>query len=237
MLFAICDTQPADARRLSDLLESYLEQRDLHCRVEQFSRPELLLEFCRSYPCTAVFLQVSAAGCPNLEIAGRLWALSPETPVILTSDSLDCAPDGYRVRAFAYLLKTRLPESFTACMDSLWETLFSPANTLCLRADREDVFLPLEQICYFEAAGHTVTTHFSAAALWSTRVFRVSIQEIADRLEGRGFLRVQRSFVVNLRYVDRFSNYMVILKNGQRIPVSVKRFSQLRQEFLRWQNG
>ena len=99
------------------------------------------------------------------------------------------------------------------------------------------MFLPLEQICYFEAAGHTVTAHFSAAALWSTRVFRVSIQEIADRLEGRGFLRVQRSFVVNLRYVDRFSNYMVILKNGQRIPVSVKRFSQLRQEFLRWQNG
>ena len=236
MLFAICDTQPADARRLSDLLDHYLAQNDLHCRVEHFSQPELLLEFCRNHPCTAVFLQVTTAGCPNLEIAGRLRALCPETPVILTSDSLDCAPDGYRVRAFAYLLKTRLPESFTACMDSLWELLFSAANTLCLRADREDVFLPLEQIRYFEASGHMVTAHFSASALWSTRTFRVSIQEIADRLEGRDFLRVQRSFVVNLRYVDRFSNYIVILKSGQRIPVSVKRFSQLRQEFLNWQN-
>lgn len=140
MLFAIFDTQPADARRLSGLLQDYLEQRDLHCRVEQFSRPELLLEFCRSYACTAVFLQVTAAGCPNLEIASRLRALSPETPVILTSDSLDCAPDGYRVRAFAYLLTTRLPESFSACMDGLWETLFSPANTLCLRTGRTYFF-------------------------------------------------------------------------------------------------
>lgn len=237
MLFAICDTQPADARRLAGLLQSYLEQRDLSCRVEHFSHPRELLEFCGRCACTAIFLQVTGAGCPNLEIAGRLRALSPETPVILTSDSLDCAPDGYRVRAFGYLLTTQLPQSFNACMDSLWETLFASANTLCLRADREDVFLPLDQIRYFEAAGHTVTAHFAASALWSTRTFRVSIQEIAARLEGRGFLRVQRSFVVNLRYVDRFTNYTVILKSGQRIPASVKRFSQLRQEFVRWQGG
>lgn len=237
MLFAICDTQPTDVECLSGLIREYLEQRDLNCRVEPFSNPEQLLEFCRTCACTAVFLQVDTAPCRNLEIAGQLRSLYPEIPVILTSNSLDCAPAGYRVRAFAYLLKTQLPQSFTACMDSLWAMLFSPANTLCLRADREDVFLPLEQILYFEASGHTVTTYFAASALFTTRTFRVSIQEIADRLDGRGFLRVQRSFVVNLRYVERFSNYTVLLKNGQVIPVSVKQFSRLRQQFLQWQNG
>lgn len=237
MLFAICDTQPADAESISALLHEYLERYDLPCRVERFSRPEQLLAFCRTCACTAVFLQVHSAGCPNLEIAAQLRALSPETPVILTSDTLDCAPDGYRVRAFAYLLKPQLPQSFTACMDSLWNALFSPTNTLCLRADREDVFLPLEQILYFEASGHSVTAFFSSSALWTTRKFRVSIQKIANQLEGRGFLRVQRSFVVNLRYVERFSNYTVLLKTGQTIPVSVKQFSQLRREFLIWQNS
>lgn len=237
MLFAICDTQPADVQYLVGLLHDYLEQRNLHCRVECFSQPDQLVDFCRSTACAAVFLQVNGADCPNLKAAARLRALCPETPVILTSHSLEGAPAGYQVKAFAYLLKTKLPQSFTICMDSLWAALFSPANTLCLRADREDVFLPLEQIRYFEAAGHTVTAYFSASALWSARAFRVSIQEIADRLEGRGFLRVQRSFVVNLRYVDRFSNYTVVLKNGQVIPVSVKRFSELRQRFLQWQNN
>ena len=165
MLFAICDTQPADAECISALLQEYLERHDLPCRVEYFSHPEQLLAFCRTCACTAVFLQVHAAGCPNLEIAARLRSLSPETPVILTSDTLDCAPDGYRVRAFGYLFKPQLPQSFAACMDSLWEALFSPSNTLCLRADREDVFLPLEQILYFEASGHSVTAFFSASAL------------------------------------------------------------------------
>ena len=236
MLFAICDTQPADVQYLAGLIHEYLEQYDLHGRVECFSHPERLVEFCRRTPCTAIFLQVTTGGCPNLSVAARLRALCPETPVILTSNSLECAPAGYQVRAFAYLLKTQLPQSFTVCMDSLWTALFSPANTLCLRADREDVFLPLEQILYFEAAGHSVTAYFSASALWSARAFRVSIQEIASRLEGRGFLRVQRSFVVNLQYIDRFSNYTAILKSGQVIPVSVKQFSRLRQQFLQWQN-
>ena len=68
-------------------------------------------------------------------------------------------------------------------------------------------------------------------------MYKRQIQEIANQLEGRGFLRVQRSFVVNLRYVERFSNYTVLLKTGQTIPVSVKQFSQLRREFLIWQNS
>lgn len=83
--------------------------------------------------------------------------------------------------------------------------------------------IPVEQIAYFESAqkktwfhtsNHTFTTPFS-------------LQELEQRLSVKSFLRVHRSFVVNIAFIDFIdrdvhSNLIIRLTHpgGTRIPVS-----------------
>lgn len=57
------------------------------------------------------------------------------------------------------------------------------------------------------------------------------LDEIEQQFEGLGFLRVHRSFLVNMRYVDRISSYICYLKTGEQISVPKPRYPYVKEQF------
>ena len=47
-----------------------------------------------------------------------------------------------------------------------------------------------------------------------------------------GFAMSHQSFVVNLYYVDKISNQMLIMKNGDKVYLAQKRASALRKQLM-----
>ncbi|MBQ9718814.1 MAG: LytTR family transcriptional regulator [Clostridia bacterium] len=47
------------------------------------------------------------------------------------------------------------------------------------------------------------------------------------------FIKCQRSFVVNLRYVTRIKNDCVLLKNGSEVPISRGMAEKIGKEIIR----
>lgn len=58
--------------------------------------------------------------------------------------------------------------------------------------------------------------------------------DLTKQLEGAGFLRVQRSYLVNMIYIRRLQSDAVELQNGIKLPVSEKYYAQLKQQYLLW---
>lgn len=233
MHFAVCDDQPAYVEQITLLIRQYAAEHQLECQVDGFTNPDNLLEQCKSKSYDAVFLDVEMPGKSGLETAKQLRVQWPSLYVIFISNHLDYALEGYQVEAFRYLLKDQLQQKFVPCMNALYAGLFPPDNTLCLRIEREEIRLNLEQIQYFEASQHTVLAYFIAQDR-QPLVFRITMNELEQKLTEKDFLRIQRSFIVNLKQVKRFYNYTVILKTGKVISVSEKQFSALRDRFLTW---
>ena len=95
------------------------------------------------------------------------------------------------------------------------------------------VELPLREILYFQSDQRTVTAHLAGDSREACR-FYTSITDLARQLEGAGFLRVQRSYLVNMAYIRRFQSDAAELQNGTRLPVSEKYYAQLKQQYLLW---
>lgn len=233
MHFAVCDDQPIYVEQITSLIRCYAEKHQFACRVDGFTNPNQLLEQCKTEAYNVVFLDVEMPDKNGLEVAQQLREQWPDVYIVLVSNHLDYALEGYQVDAFRYLMKNQLKHKFTPCMDALYEGLFPPDNTLCLRIDREEIHLNLDQIQYFEAAQHTVQAFFLELKR-KPLICRITMNELERKLQGKDFLRVQRSFIVNLKQVKRFYNYTVILKSGKVISVSEKQFSAMRDHFLTW---
>jgi len=65
-----------------------------------------------------------------------------------------------------------------------------------------------------------------------------TLKEFEDRLTKANFVRSHQSFMVNLKFIDKYEKSGVIfLKNGKKIPVSSRKKEHFVTSFLNWNNS
>ena len=52
-------------------------------------------------------------------------------------------------------------------------------------------------------------------------------------MRDKGFFRCHKSYLVNLKYVDRYNRQEVILENGEKIVIAKRRYDEFVQEVLK----
>ena len=65
---------------------------------------------------------------------------------------------------------------------------------------------------------------------------RSKYQDIEKQLAPAGFLRVQRSYLVNMAHIQKLNYDKVILTDGTELPVSQKMYASIKAKYLRWRN-
>ena len=56
--------------------------------------------------------------------------------------------------------------------------------------------------------------------------------ELEDKLQGYGFFRCHKSYLINLKYVDGYNRQEVILENGEKIVIAKRRYDRFVREML-----
>lgn len=59
----------------------------------------------------------------------------------------------------------------------------------------------------------------------------MKLDEIEGRLKEYGFLRIHKSYLVNMKHVRRISNYEAELDSGERLPIPRLRFQAVKEEY------
>lgn len=64
--------------------------------------------------------------------------------------------------------------------------------------------------------------------------FYGNMTDLSEKLEALGFLRVQKSFLVNMEYIEQLQYEKVSLCGGIVLPSSAKNHKTLKQQYLKW---
>ena len=105
-------------------------------------------------------------------------------------------------------------------------------NRLPITMDRKMVFLPLDEIVYVETQNHSCRIHTKDVVYTDNR----SLNSLEEMLQPHGFMRIQKSFLVNLEYVRELyqlqhNTYCVTLDGfeSEIIPVSLAEVKSLKE--------
>ena len=72
----------------------------------------------------------------------------------------------------------------------------------------------------------------SVCHLGGKTTFTGKISEVEESLSEQSFLRIHKSYVVNLKHIRNIFKDTVTLENGEELPLSRHRSKELRQQFL-----
>ena len=102
------------------------------------------------------------------------------------------------------------------------------SGRLPIKDSGRTVFVPLDEVDYFEASGNYVRVHAGTAHY---RV-REKLSAFAARLPERDFIRIHRSVIVNRNHVHELrrsfsGKYLVTLVSGQQVTLSRSHRQQL----------
>ena len=118
------------------------------------------------------------------------------------------------VEIVLYNSRTKLSAEIIAAKTGK-ESPFLVNDAVFIRADNSFERVQYEDIFYVEANGNLVTI-FSKKRNYTVRK---SMKEIEDALPSGLFMRVQKSFIVQLDQIDCFNNKEITLKQGQVIQI------------------
>ena len=170
------------------------------------------------------FLDINMPDISGLSLAKTI---NKKSKIIFTTAYREYAVDGFDLQAVDYLLKPIAFDRFLQAVNKFFETQSviskqveiketSVKNDyIFVRSERKMVKINFDEILYVESLSDYIKIHTIDAVL----VTRETISNLEMKLPSLQFLRIHRSYIVNLKKIDSYTNeFIEIEKNA--IPIS-----------------
>lgn len=172
----------------------------------------------------------------GIDIAKKIRDVNDHAVIVFVTNYIEYAPDGYEVQAFRYLLKSDIESKLDRCMEQILEKMQSVQETVLINSAGETLELPLSDILYIESQLHNAVIYIQTLGTDAVKEVRVysSLSNLEQQLSEKGFLRVQKSYLVNMRRIAKYQCSEAILDNGTVLKVSQKMYADQKKKYLLW---
>ncbi|EDM42858.1 two-component response regulator [unidentified eubacterium SCB49] len=216
-----------------NLVESYVEKTPFLVLKKKCSSAIEAMEYVKEAPVDLLFLDIQMPDLTGLEFSKML---PKDTRVIFTTAFDQYALEGFKVEALDYLLKPFDYAEFLVAANkaNTWFELLkgkkeSPVSAekdfLFVKSDYKQLRIKLEDVLYFEGLKDYIKIWLKGNP--KPILTLMSLKTLEEELPDTHFMRVHRSFIVSLKYVEVIERSQIII-NEQRITVS----EQYKPKFL-----
>jgi two-component system LytT family response regulator len=241
----IVEDEPEAKFMLQALIERYCDEVEL---VGDASNVQEAIKLIRKVKPDLVFLDIEMPEEKGLHLFRYFEEINFE--VIFTTAYDQYAINAIRLSALDYLLKPvgldelrssisnfkekKSKEQSTALLYQEMSTMASNRpQRLALPSKNSFIFLNIDDIMYCQADG-SYTVFMTQKG--KKHLVAKSMKEYADLLEEMGFIRVHRSAIINLKYVEQFIRtrpQKIIMADGTSITIAQSRKQYLMEKLLR----
>ena len=207
---AICDDEPLHIDKIRSIL--------LDEETDNYTKPANLLNaITAGKRYDVLFLDIMMPKIDGISLARELRELDEDMLIVFITSKIEFMQTGYEVKAFRYLLKDQIDTGLPKIWKDIEKELLDRADTyFTYEFERKTYRYPCRDILYLESNLRRIILHTNrdTAALYG------KLDDLAIKYPM--FVRIHKSFLVNRRHIRSISAGMVVLSNGDVLPISRK---------------
>lgn len=232
---AICDDEQFYREKIKSLLESYLKERDMPYAIRLFlSGEEFLSENENRVKYDIVFMDINMNEMDGIQTAMEIRAFHSHTYIVFITAFINYVLEGYKVNAVRYIMKDRLEESIGECMDAILQRMKTAQAAFSFLEGEKKLYT--DNLLYVESRKHKSFFYYMETELVQYQIYD-KLDHIEKKLEGCGFLRIHKSYLVNMKHIRKISNYTVLLDTGEELPVPRIRYQAAKEAFVAYKGA
>ena len=231
----ICDDDPVFLEVLKKSIVVSMNNLGMPTKIHTYTSIEQIGEPLLA-SCDIAFLDIdfNRAGFNGFDIARKLRAVRKDAVIIFVTNYIEYAPEGYEVQAFRYLLKKDYATKIELYISDAIKQLKKSRQTLKIMINGEVIDIPLSAILYIESNLRTVTIHVQKEKNTKQYSYYAAISDLEKKLEPQGFLRIHKSYLVNMHHIKKYQCKGALLSDGTELRVSEKYYSEQKKKYLFW---
>jgi DNA-binding LytR/AlgR family response regulator len=221
MKIAVCEDQKVYREQLVQNIQEWGEANNEPFIVHGYANAEIFL-FHRvsDGPFDCLFIDIDLGeGANGVALAQKIRETDDKIVLIFVTALTDHVFSGYKVRALDYLIKPVNKSD----LDNILRRVCDNAkdvrhNALFIKTPTEMRRVHYDGITYIESNLHYINIH----TVNGIQKIRGTISTIVDQLPEDKFIRVHRSFLVNLDHIKTVYLNDITFYNGEHVPIGRK---------------
>ena len=242
MNIAVCD----DEENIRIYIKKLIEMQDADCLIMEFPSAGELLQFWQEEgreQIDILFLDISMDGTNGMEAAEQIrnwkeergeavWGSLPF--LIFVTGYPEYMPKAFSVNAFQYLVKPIDEKEFEDVFaQAVREFRYLEAKKnmepreILVRNGNVTRKVLADDIYYIESSNRKIIVFMKSEKIECYG----KIGELENELKD-GFFRIHKGYLVNMKYVERYSRTEVLMKNGSSLLISKYKYQDFIKAYL-----
>ena len=229
---AVCD----DSRELlekveKDLLE-YESARITPVTIQTYTNAMDLLDGLKKSDYYILILDIIMPGFTGMQAAHEIRKFNEEIKIIFLTSSKEFAIESYSVGAYYYLLKPVLKEKLFSVLDKVVSEITSKQESCVIYTHMGIVNIPFAKIECLEVYNKHLVFHLSDGSTKETRGALTDYENVF--LERKEFLKIHRSYILNMDYIHSIEAGEIATYSGKRFPVSRLLAKDIKEHYMNY---
>ncbi len=224
LYIGICDDQREVALELQECVEEELKKRNVQWKSRIFLSGEELLKEAERL--SIVFLDIEMPGLDGIETGKNIKQKNPNCKIIMATGMVERFKEVFLFHAFRFLVKPFSQTEIEEAIDAVLEESLGE-QTIELYYERIAYQIQQKKIQYIQAFN-------GYSEFWiKNKLFRkdASLNELEEQLDMRLFVRVQRTYIVNLQWIEGYRKGKVLIA-GKEILVSRRKKKNFEKQYI-----
>ncbi len=229
--FAICDDDKDFSTQFAKLVKDEYQKcveygEKIECKI--YNRAQDILENYSKDCIDVFFLDIEFGDTLGMDVARTLNKDIDNVGVVYVTNHVHYAPKAYVCRPLGFVRKSFVEEDIKLMIASVKEYLDKTRKRYCFYDNRKRFNALLNEVYFIQMQGHNM----SIVTTESEMIMRDRISRVESDLLGQGFVKVNRSCMVNMRYIEDMDDSDVFIKNKGKLQISLRKKQEV---YDKWQ--
>lgn len=169
-------------------------------------------------------------GLDGISLCKEIRKISPDALVVFISNKEELVFQTFEVQPFRFIRKSELRELTDHLVTSVISELQKrkPKTIKFTETNGDIISFDARTIIYAEAQRkecRIVTTG-------RDEIIKFKFMDLENALKDLHFIKIHRSYIVNMDFISKITKNSVILTNGEELPISRGSSEELKQQFI-----
>lgn len=236
---AICDDELYCCDQIKDSILTYSIKTGIEVKTELFDSCEsLITQYLSGSRFDVIFLDIEFKNSKTERMSGiefgkklRKLYESDNTAIIYVTSYKEYAIDSIKIRPFDYLQKPVTYEKLSEVIDLCINNYEKGKKFFEFISNKIANRIIISNIRYFESIGRKIIIH----TFHNDYEFYGKLSDIAAQECLSDFIRIHKSFLVNIDYIEKFTSNSVVLygMKHDELPISKNNKREVNERLLR----
>lgn len=214
MRVAVCDDDKNIIDELKETIYSYANSHRLEVVIEDFNCGEALLS--SKYLYDMIFLDYEMGELNGLDTAKILRERNLTCSIIFLTNFPHFVYESFTVNAFRFMEKPVDAEKIYEAFDGYFK-MYGNDYRILLNYKHEKLTIETKDIVFLEADNKHCIIHMRDKS--STKC-GATMAKVSELLPRNHFYKVNRAFIVNFNFIEKYNSEMIFFKNGEGVRIS-----------------